>query len=545
MKAKRLTALLLLVVTLIGMLPGSMLAASTPEEALGEISIYNGGEQLAYLAVNGRVQKLNYVYFEYGSPTSGLKQIPAYCVNPTTDGVPQVVGKGESIKYLAENQATDPKIVGIVGNGYPHRSLEELGLDNVQQAYYATKIALWCYLVPTWSIDKVTIAPGLSEHEQQIAQRLLAAAKDIYNRGSGWTDVLIPGLTVSPDQQEAYEVQINGETYLQQVYTIKSGTWVDGLEISIWFDSEDVPDGMKIVNMNNQEIEKIPVESSGYQGQFKVICPKDSITGNTSVKFLLEGNVNQYAAFYAVCQETGTYGQLQNYIADTDPVLLRWSNALFNYSPDDTPTPGDGEYSLKIVKTETGTGTRLEGALFEVKDPDGAPVGTFSTNAQGEIIIPLERGGLYTITEVQPPKGHLMAKNPVQQVQVEKDTVATVSYENEPYGNLRVEKVDADTGDTLPGAKVVLGKFGTERVQYILANTVQRKSWDGRISPESKAWAQNISIPNDNRNAYLCLDGVNPGLMDSFLKGVRESIPKKEKHEKIAEKKERKSGYER
>ena len=93
--------------------------------------------------------------------------------------------------------------------------------------------------------------------------------------------------------------------------------------------------------------------------------------------------------------------------------------------------------------------------------------------------------------------------------------------------------------------KEVLGKFREDRVQYILANTVQRKSWDGRISPESKAWAQTISFPNDNRNAYLSLDGVNPGLMDSFLKGVRESIPKKKKHEKTAEKKERKPSYER
>ncbi len=102
----------------------------------------------------------------------------------------------------------------------PHRSLEELGLDNVQQAYYATKVALWCYLVPGWSIDKVTIAPGLSEHEQQIAERILAATKDIYNRGSGWTDTLIPGLTVSADQDQAYEVQIDGQAYLQQVDTI-------------------------------------------------------------------------------------------------------------------------------------------------------------------------------------------------------------------------------------------------------------------------------------------------------------------------------------
>lgn len=93
--------------------------------------------------------------------------------------------------------------------------------------------------------------------------------------------------------------------------------------------------------------------------------------------------------------------------------------------------------------------------------------------------------------------------------------------------------------------KEVLGKFGAERVQYVLANTVQRKSWDGRISPENKAWAQTISIPNDNRNAYLSLDSVHPGLVDLFLNKVRESIPKKKSHEKTAEKKERKQGYER
>ncbi|MBU5433940.1 thioester domain-containing protein, partial [Intestinimonas sp. MSJ-38] len=522
MKARRWTALLLLVVTLVGMLPGAALAANTPEEALGEISIYNGGEQLAYLAVNGRVQKLNYVYFEHNSPT-GIKQIPAYCVNPTTDGVPQVVGTGQSIKYLAQNQATDPKIVGIVGNGYPHRSLEELGLDNVQQAYYATKIALWCYLVPTWSIDKVTIAPGLSEHEQQIAQRLLAAAKDIYNRGSGWTDVLIPGLTVSSDQQNAYEVQINGETYLQQVYTVKSGTWVDGLEISVWFDGENVPSGMKIVNMDNQEIEKIPVGSAGYQSQFKVICPKASVSGSVNAKLLLEGNVNQYAAFYAVCQETGTYGKLQNYIADTDPVRTTWSNAIFKYSP--PPEGGGGEYSLKIIKTETGTGTRLEGALFEVKDPDGAPVGTFSTNARGEILVPLERGGLYTITEVQPPKGHLMAKNPVQQVQVEKDTVATVSYENEPYGNLRVEKVDADTGDTLPGAKVQIKHIESGATYTQITNEAGVAIFNG-LKPGAyeiveleapDGWIKNgqtytVNVPGQDTVTFTLKNSAKPGL---------------------------------
>lgn len=43
MKARRWTALLLLVVTLIGMLPGAALAANTPGEALGKIYIYKVG----------------------------------------------------------------------------------------------------------------------------------------------------------------------------------------------------------------------------------------------------------------------------------------------------------------------------------------------------------------------------------------------------------------------------------------------------------------------------------------------------------------------
>ena len=94
-------------------------------------------------------------------------------------------------------------------------------------------------------------------------------------------------------------------------------------------------------------------------------------------------------------------------------------------------------------------------------------------------------------------------------------------------------------------AKEVLGMYGAERVQYLLANTVQRKSWDGRISPEKKTWVKSIPISDDSRNAGLCLDRVHPGLIDLFINKVRETIPKKENHEKTAEKKERKPGYER
>ena len=55
---KRLISLLLVVISLLGMFPAVLAAtASTEEEALGTIDIYNGGYTLAYLAINGRVQR--------------------------------------------------------------------------------------------------------------------------------------------------------------------------------------------------------------------------------------------------------------------------------------------------------------------------------------------------------------------------------------------------------------------------------------------------------------------------------------------------------
>lgn len=44
--------------------------------------------------------------------------------------------------------------------------------------------------------------------------------------------------------------------------------------------------------------------------------------------------------------------------------------------------------------------------------------------------------------------------------------------------------------DTEAAVKDVLEKFGAERVQFILANTIQHKNHDGRISQDNKAWAK-------------------------------------------------------
>ena len=461
---KRIISLMLTLAVTLSLLVLLAGAASTPEEALGEVNIYSGGYSMKYLAVNGKVQTQSYTYFLYENSAGETQEIPAYCVNPNQYGVPQTVPEGESIRYLAEEKASDPKVVGLIANMYPHRSLEELGLDNKYQAFYAGKIALWCYLIPEWDISAVTVAPGLTGTEREIGENILNAAVQIYTEGTRWTSVAEPQLTTSPDQETAYPVTIDGAAYRQQVFTVTSPTWVDGQAVNVSFqDGTDVPEGARIADENNQDITQVKVSNTGdgYKGTFKVLYPEDSVAGQSgSVQLSLSADVYQYVVFYALCQEVDQYGNLQSYLCDTDPKVSLLRNAISNYSdtdePDapDEPTPPPSETALKITKYEAGTTVTLSGATFEVVGPDGDTIGIYTTPESGSIAIPLTEVGNYTIYERVPPEYHLLDEEPVKQVTVKYGETAEVDFENEPYGDLRIEKIDGATGASLAGAKV-------------------------------------------------------------------------------------------
>ena len=82
-------------------------------------------------------------------------------------------------------------------------------------------------------------------------------------------------------------------------------------------------------------------------------------------------------------------------------------------------------------------------------------------------------------------------------------------------------------------AAQVVNAFGLDRTLYILANTVQQKDWDGRISPGNKAWAKTIPIQKNpdawgaDRNASFVVNS-HPGLTNLFLSTVRQEYCQKQ-----------------
>lgn len=71
-------------------------------------------------------------------------------------------------------------------------------------------------------------------------------------------------------------------------------------------------------------------------------------------------------------------------------------------------------------------------------------------------------------------------------------------------------------------AKSVIGQYGFDRVNWVLANTIQQNSHDGRFSAANRQWAQEYYFPKDDDNWRFAVTS-HPGLTDLFTNQVRDA----------------------
>ena len=88
---------------------------------------------------------------------------------------------------------------------------------------------------------------------------------------------------------------------------------------------------------------------------------------------------------------------------------------------------------------------------------------------------------------------------------------------------------------TRVAVETVLEQFSEERVQYVLANTVQHNLHDGRYHAENKDWAGKISVCEENSESYI-VSQVHPGLVNLFINQFKELLPEitQEQHETVS-----------
>ena len=103
-----------------------------------QISIYTKGNFDRFLKYNGvLIKTANAVYADNG------KEYPAYCLNVELTGVGDKIAPYETIN---NGKITDVGLWRVIINGYPYKSLESLGVISEEEAYTATKQAIYCYI---------------------------------------------------------------------------------------------------------------------------------------------------------------------------------------------------------------------------------------------------------------------------------------------------------------------------------------------------------------------------------------------------------------
>lgn len=71
-------------------------------------------------------------------------------------------------------------------------------------------------------------------------------------------------------------------------------------------------------------------------------------------------------------------------------------------------------------------------------------------------------------------------------------------------------------------AELVIKRYGFDRVNWVLANTVQQNPRDGRFRPENRQWAASFFIPKSSHNQEYCVN-AHPGLTDLFIQQTKET----------------------
>lgn len=150
---------------------------------------------------------------------------------------------------------------------------------------------------------------------------------------------------------------------------------------------------------------------------------------------------------YVVTEVTAPDGYLMDAPSQTVKIEKNDTQTLTFY---DTPLGG-----LTIVKVDSESGKRLEGAKIEVAKMNGEIVGTYVTDKLGVIQLPDLDDGWYQLTEIKAPKGYLLDSTP-QKVEVKKGETKTFEFENTASASMLIHKIDSVTRKGIQGVKFVV-----------------------------------------------------------------------------------------
>lgn len=336
----------------------------------GQITIYTKGYFDRIIKKDEIIVKTAHaVYQENG------KEYPVYCLDRELHGVGDYIAT-----YDVANQGklTDLGLWRVIINGYPYKTPEQLGAVDEQEAYTATKQAIYCYIYKTRLEQYSAI--------NDAGIRVINAMKTIIENADNSTEDF-NNTDIEICQSEKWDVDEIENKYISKQYEIKSNINISKFTLNL----ENQQQGSKVTNLENQE--KSEFNSNE---KFKILIPIDSLEESGEFKVKIQTQMETKPIFFGKAPN----GDLQDY-------------ALTAFSYEDVDTELLQEYEengteIIIQKQDKETEESLKKAKFEIMDKDQKVIRVAETNEKGQIILDKLMPGTYYIREVKAPDGYAL-----------------------------------------------------------------------------------------------------------------------------------------
>ena len=325
------------------------------------------------LTYKGTPVKVTYVeYINEGN------HYPAYCMDKTKVGA-----ETNSYNVSIEGAVNDVGLWRRIINGYPYKSIQELGVANAQEAFTATKQAIYCYIHGNNPSDYGAIG--------EAGQRTLNAMHTIINNAQNSKESKISSTIKINKNSDSWKQDENEKNYVSKVYSVSAGANIQNYKIILSRKNNQDIGGIKLTDIDN----KTKTEFSPNE-KFKILVPIKEMKEKGNFELKVEAKISTKPVLYGIAPNSS----YQDYALTGATYEDGTGNIQDEYFKNET--------KIIILKQDEDTNEKLEGVEFELLDENKNVVyNGLKTDKDGKINIENIIPGRYYIRETNTKDGYL------------------------------------------------------------------------------------------------------------------------------------------
>ena len=311
------------------------------------------------------------------------KEYPVYCLDVSKPGV--AIGKLPEYNVTLKDTIENQEVYRAIINGYPYKTIEELGVKTEEEAFTATKQAVYSMLYNR-NVDEYSAINTEAGHRTYNAYRnIVLAARGSNKVYENAKFELKADKEWKKDEENKYlykNVEVNAN--LKSNFDIK----LEGDKNNIFKLEKEQIVGKEKDNKKEKYILKIDLKDIN---KFNILGKE--IFKNLKLTATAEVETNPV---YLGKEETGTR---QDYAISG----VRFKGKEERSLNIDIPK---NETKIKIVKISKEEDKKLENVKFELFDKENKSLGIKITNKNGEIIYENLIPGKYYLKEIEAKEGY-------------------------------------------------------------------------------------------------------------------------------------------